>query len=294
METTIAELFPDDFNADNAENDSFDNRSDNKGPEPEGIAIGEIDGRTYAFIGLERFGGVVTYDITNPTEAFWVDFVNNRDFSGDPEAGTAGDLGPEGVTFISAAHSPNGNPLVVVANEVSGSTTLFDASALESSDPEVPGLFLDLRDLTGDALTSFTVNREAAFNNFVGFYQVADIEGGLDITGDGIADITPGQAGYTEAALAARAETVALTTANGTESVFESTVAGGSLYAPFLIANGDPNNFNTYEVYFAFGAANADGVEHIRSANGAVEFEDLFGGGDNDFNDMVVTFEVLA
>ena len=66
------------------------------------------------------------------------------------------------------------------------------------------------------------------------------------------------------------------------------------LYAPFLIANGDPNNFNTYEVYFAFGAANADGVEHIRSANGAVEFEDLFGGGDNDFNDMVVTFEVLA
>lgn len=294
LETTIAELFPDDFNADNAENDSFDNRSDNKGPEPEGIAIGEIDGRTYAFIGLERFGGVVTYDITNPTEAFWVDFVNNRDFSGDPEAGTAGDLGPEGVTFISAAHSPNGNPLVVVANEVSGSTTLFDASALESSDPEVPGLFLDLRDITGDALTSFTVNREAAFNNFVGFYQVADIEGGLDITGDGIADITPGQAGYTEAALAARAETVALTTANGTESVFESTVAGGSLYAPFLIANGDPNNFNTYEVYFAFGAANADGVEHIRSANGAVEFEDLFGGGDNDFNDMVVTFEVLA
>jgi 2',3'-cyclic-nucleotide 2'-phosphodiesterase (5'-nucleotidase family) len=294
LETTIAELFPDDFNADNAENDSFDNRSDNKGPEPEGIAIGEIDGRTYAFIGLERFGGVVTYDITNPTEAFWVDFVNNRDFSGDPEAGTAGDLGPEGVTFISAAHSPNGNPLVVVANEVSGSTTLFDASALESSDPEVPGLFLDLRDITGDALTSFTVNREAAFNNFVGFYQVADIEGGLDITGDGITDITPGQAGYTEAALAARAETVALTTANGTESVFESTVAGGSLYAPFLIANGDPNNFNTYEVYFAFGAANADGVEHIRSANGAVEFEDLFGGGDNDFNDMVVTFEVLA
>jgi len=292
LETTIAELFPDDFNADNAENDSFDNRSDNKGPEPEGLAIGKIDGRTYAFIGLERFGGVVTYDITNPAEAFFVDFVNNRDFSGDPEAGTAGDLGPEGVTFISAAHSPNGNPLVVVANEVSGSTTVFDASALESPDAEVPGLFLDLRDITGNALTSFTVNREAAFNNFVGFYRVTDIEGGLDITGDGIADITPGQAGYTEAALAARADTVALTTANRTESVFESTVAGGSLYAPFLIANGDLNTVNTNQVYFAFGAANADGVEHIRFANGALEFEDLFGGGDNDFNDMVVTFVV--
>lgn len=289
FEQIIADRFPDNFNSNHVDND-FDNRSDNKGPEPEGVAIGEIDGRTYAFIGLERFGGVMTYDITNPAESFFVDLVNNRDFSGDPAAGTAGDLGAEGVIFISEADSPNGKPLVVVGNEVSGTTTVFDASALRSA----PDLFLDLRNLTGDVTTSFTVNREAAFDNFVGFYQVTDINGGLDITGDGIADITPGQAGYTEAALAARAETVALTTANGTESVFESTVAGGSLYAPFLIANGDPNNFNTYEVYFAFGAANADGVEHIRSANGAVEFEDLFGGGDNDFNDMVVTFEVLA
>ncbi|MGF1517642.1 MAG: DUF4114 domain-containing protein [Nodosilinea sp.] len=109
-----------------------------------------------------------------------------------------------------------------------------------------------------------------------------------------MANVNPGESGYTIAALGARAMDVALTTPNFTQSVFESSVAGGSLYAPFLIANGDLDNFNSREVYFAFGVANADGVEHIRFNNGAIEFEDLFGGGDMDFNDMVVEFAVVA
>ncbi|MBD1876226.1 choice-of-anchor I family protein [Nodosilinea sp. FACHB-131] len=295
FEQTIAELFPAEFNSDNSENGSFDSRSDAKGPEPEGVTVGEVNGRTYAFIGLERFGGVMTYDITNPTEAFFVDFVNNRDFEGNAEDGTAGDLGAEGLVFIPAADSPSGNPLVVVANEVSGSTTVFDASALEALAPDNDGLselFLDLRDLTGEVATTFTVNREAAFDNFVGFYRIADRNGGIDLNGDSIADVAPGQSGYTEAALANRADDVALTTANLTTSVFESTVAGGSLYAPFLIANGNLDSFKSNEVYFAFGSANADGVEHIRVIDGAIGFEDLFGGGDNDFNDIVVEVAV--
>ncbi|HSM83176.1 MAG TPA: choice-of-anchor I family protein, partial [Nodosilinea sp.] len=299
FEQIIAERFPTAFNSDNSENDSFDSRSDAKGPEPEGITIGQIGDRTYAFIGLERFGGVITYDITNPAAPSFVDLVNNRDFAGDAEAGTAGDLGAEGLVFISAEQSPNGNPLVVVANEVSGTTTVFDASSLVTTAPDapevdVPGVLTDLRDITGDVAVSFSVSREAAYDNFVGFYRVADIAGGIDIDGDGTADITPGQSGYTEAALDARVESVALTTANLSESVFDTTVAGGSLYAPFLIANGTPDSFNANDVFFAFGAANADGVEHIRLADGALGFEDLFGGGDNDFNDMVVTLAVPA
>ncbi len=299
FEQITANLFPNDFNANNDENGTFESRSDNKGPEPEGVAIGEIDGRTYAFIGLERFGGIMTYDITSPTEAFFVDFVNNRDFAGDAEAGTAGDLGPEGLAFIAAADSPNGKPLLAVGNEVSGTTTVFDASGLVTAAPEEPtpeesGLLLDLRDLTGDVTASFTVNREAAFDNFVGFYRVTDLNGGIDLNGDGMADVNPGDSGYTSAALGARAMDVALTTPNFTQSVFESSVAGGSLYAPFLIANGNLDSFTSREVYFAFGAANADGVEHIRFNNGALEFEDLFGGGDNDFNDVVVEFAVVA
>ena len=107
------------FNASN-DNANFDDRSDNKGPEPEGIAVGEIDGRTYAFIGLERVGGIMMYDVTEPSSPFFVDYLNNRDFA----AGT-GDLGPEGVHFISAHESPNGQPLVAVANEVSGTVTIY-------------------------------------------------------------------------------------------------------------------------------------------------------------------------
>lgn len=129
FEQITAALLPTEFNANNDENGSFDNRSDDAGPEPEGVAIGEVDGRILAFIGLERIGGVMVYDVTDPTAPTFVQYVNNRNFSGDAEAGTAGDLGPEGLTFISAEDSPNGAPLLVVANEVSGSTTVYSIEA---------------------------------------------------------------------------------------------------------------------------------------------------------------------
>ena len=126
FEQITAELLPDDFNADNEANDSFDNRSDNKGPEPEGIEVADVFSRRYVFVALERVGGVMIYDIQNPRNPRFVDYVNNRDFAGDPEADTAGDLGPEGLTFIEPSDSPNGEPLLVVANEVSGSTTIYE------------------------------------------------------------------------------------------------------------------------------------------------------------------------
>ncbi|MDA0866966.1 MAG: choice-of-anchor I family protein [Cyanobacteria bacterium] len=127
FEQKLAALLPDDFNATNDENDSFDNRSDNKGPEPEGVTIGAIGGKVFAFIGLERIGGVMVYDVTDPTNPVFATYTNNRDFSGDAEAGTAGDLGPEGLIFISREDSPTGQNLVVVTNEISGTTTVYKA-----------------------------------------------------------------------------------------------------------------------------------------------------------------------
>ncbi len=115
-----------DFNSTNDENDSGDNRSDDKGPEPEAIAIGTINDRIIAFIGLERVGGVMAYDVTEPAKAEFLGYHNNRDFSGNAEAGKAGDLGPEGMAFIPAAQSPNGKDLLAVANEVSGTTSIFE------------------------------------------------------------------------------------------------------------------------------------------------------------------------
>jgi DNA-binding beta-propeller fold protein YncE len=132
FEQITAVAFPNDFNSDNSENQSFDSRSDAKGPEPEGITIGTVQGRTYAFIGLERIGGVMVYDVTNPQAPEFVTYVNNRDFSVElgsaptpDQVRAAGDLGPEGLLFIPAADSPIGFALIVVANEVSGSTSMF-------------------------------------------------------------------------------------------------------------------------------------------------------------------------
>jgi YVTN family beta-propeller protein len=124
FEQITAQLFPANFNANN-DNNTFDNRSDNKGPEPEAVVVGEVGDRTYAFIGLERIGGVMVYDITNPATPEFVQYLNNRDFSQNVQLPSAGDLGPEGLTFISAADSPTGLPLLVVTNEISGSTTTY-------------------------------------------------------------------------------------------------------------------------------------------------------------------------
>ena len=131
FETITAGAIPADFNSTNDDNDSFDSRSDDKGPEPEGIALGKIRGHTIAFIGLERVGGIMAYDISNPHKVKFLSYFNNRDFSVDaqlPDDSSnplAGDLGPEGLVFIPASKSPNGKPLVAVGNEVSGTTTIF-------------------------------------------------------------------------------------------------------------------------------------------------------------------------
>jgi hypothetical protein len=83
MEQTTAQLFPLHFNATNDDNDSFDNRSDNKGPEPEGLAVGEAFGTQYVFVGLERIGGMMVWSLDDPTAPQLWGYVNPRDFAGD-------------------------------------------------------------------------------------------------------------------------------------------------------------------------------------------------------------------
>ncbi|MDK6812502.1 choice-of-anchor I family protein [Corynebacterium sp. UMB6689] len=121
-------------NADNEEAE-FDDRSDNKGPEPEALTIGTVGERTYAFIGAERVGGIFVYDVTDPATASFVTYVNNRDFSTD-EFAAAGDLGPEGFAFVDKADSPNGEHLLIVGNEVSGTTTVYNVEDLLNADED--------------------------------------------------------------------------------------------------------------------------------------------------------------
>lgn len=126
IERITAEALPEAFNTDHGSVE-LDDRSDNKGPEPEAVAVGQIEGRTYAFVGLERIGGIISYDVTDPAAPVFVSYVNNRDVTVDAEADLAGagDLGPESIAFIPAADSPSGAPMLAVGNEVSGTTTLF-------------------------------------------------------------------------------------------------------------------------------------------------------------------------
>lgn len=126
FERITAERNPAGFNASNDENDG-DARSDDKGPEPEGVELAVIDGRTYAFINLERVGGVMVYDITEPERAEFVQYVSDRDFTlanADLDAGVT-DLGPEITHFVSAEDSPSGNALLLLSNEVSGTLAVY-------------------------------------------------------------------------------------------------------------------------------------------------------------------------
>ena len=131
FEQITAKRYPEFFNV---SNDSLkkEKRSRSKGPEPEGLVLGTVGQKTYAFVGLERIGGIMVYDITQPESSKHVGYFNNRQFDvpatlGDGTANPdAGDSGIEGLIFVPAEKSPTSTNLVVVGNETSGTTTVWE------------------------------------------------------------------------------------------------------------------------------------------------------------------------
>lgn len=113
------------FNAGHT-NITRDDRSDDKGPEPEALVVGEIGGSTYAFVGLERVSGFLTFDITDPSSPRFISYTNNRDPETTPALGVGGDVGPEGLLFIPANKSPSRKPMLAITNEVSSTVTLYN------------------------------------------------------------------------------------------------------------------------------------------------------------------------
>ena len=125
FERITASIYGAQFNNGDDENEG-DSRSENKGPEPEALTVGTVGERSYAFIGLERMGGIFIYDITNPYDAFFVDYINNRDVTEGLAVGDAiGDLAPESLLFVSADDSVTGEPMLIVGNEVSGTVAVY-------------------------------------------------------------------------------------------------------------------------------------------------------------------------
>jgi predicted outer membrane repeat protein len=142
------------------------------------------------------------------------------------------------------------------------------------------GEFLDLRDFTGQVQAEFVVNRDAAYANSFGFYAVDDATGRID-------NLNPGDSGYAEAAIRERVD------------LSTGYLPGGNLLAPFLVADATPEEFLAKNpdnqtgkgpfAYFAFLGANPDGADHVNlSGDKTFGFEDVFGGGDLDHNDLVV------
>ena len=124
FEAKTAAYLPDYFNCSN-DDLSIDDRSGKKGPEPETVTVGKVNGRTYAFVTLERIGGVMVYDITNPRNVTYVNYINSRDFSQD----VAADDSPEGLKFIPASQSPTGDALLLAACEVGGTVAVYELNS---------------------------------------------------------------------------------------------------------------------------------------------------------------------
>ena len=102
------------------------------------MTVGTVGEKTYAFVGLERIGGVMVYDITDPDEASFVNYINSRDFSED----IAGDDSPEGLCFIPASDSVDGNAYLLAACEVSGTIAAYELTenaAVDPGDGQNPG-----------------------------------------------------------------------------------------------------------------------------------------------------------
>lgn len=164
------------------------------------------------------------------------------------------------------------------------------SSALQSG---AQGELLDLRSTSQNVRINFTIHREASFNNTFGLYRIQDDQGNVldPLTGN---LLSPGEFGYLAAVLANRVEGLALGGENNVATTFTADVTGGTLYAPFLVANGTveaalADGADAPPVYLPFLAANPGQTDHVRLlADNLFGFEDLPQGGDFDYNDTIV------
>ncbi len=264
-----------------------DTRSDNKGPEPEGITVGVIDGRTLLFVGIERGGGgVMVYDVTdfngsNPASISFVQHLRNP-----------GDVSTEGTLFISAADSPSGRPLFIASNEVSNTLTVFESSGT----PAYTLQLLHFADAEAGLLASTTApNLAALVDKFEDeFANTIKLAGGDNfIPGPFLAAGTdaptllpvlgvPGNRGNVEPA----AVDIAIHNAIGISasalgnhefdlgsSAFASAITPGSgspgAAFPYITANLDFSNDNALRGRFTDTTATA-GLEEASSLNGRI------------------------
>ncbi|MEK3978687.1 choice-of-anchor I family protein [Psychrobacillus sp. FSL K6-2836] len=164
------------FNVSN-DNVDVDDRSNSKGPEPESVVTGEMNGKTYAFIALERISGIMVYDLADPSNPEFVTFITSRDFSED----VAGDVAPEGLRFIPASESPTGNALLAATHEMSGTVAVYEFEG--TGIPVTPVAAADFSDNTHEGNISVDVTEVTNLQN-------ATVNGNLILTGTNSGTLT--------------------------------------------------------------------------------------------------------
>ncbi|MEM6708162.1 MAG: choice-of-anchor I family protein [Pseudomonadota bacterium] len=133
LEPLLAQLDPAFHNVNDGDPiNEFDERSDDKGPEPEALAVIDLGGAAYLAVGLERQNGLLIYDITDPTNAEFLAYINNA---------TDGLLAPESLTFISPMDSPTGELLLLAGYEDNdGAIALYSVDVIEPGTAGLLGL----------------------------------------------------------------------------------------------------------------------------------------------------------
>ncbi|MEA5464328.1 DUF6851 domain-containing protein [Leptothoe sp. PORK10 BA2] len=153
---------------------------------------------------------------------------------------------------------------------------------------------IDLTSLTAAVNVTLTIQREAYFDNIVGFYEVDDLSG--QITDNAGNAVSPGvTTEYIQAALGRRVADISLAVEANSVTTINTTLEAGKILAPFIVVNGtiedllDVDTSNDPAIYFPFMGANADRVDHVRLyGDNIFGFEDMAGGGDTDYDDMTI------
>lgn len=133
-----------DWNTTNGGPNDRDTRSAKKGPEPEGIAVGKAYGTNWIVVGMERDGGIALYNGDNPLAPTFVDYINTSNRAGNLISGkttaSAGDVSPEGITFISEDDSPTGAALILASYELSGTVGIYQIPRKTPAAPRSPSV----------------------------------------------------------------------------------------------------------------------------------------------------------
>ncbi len=193
--------------------------------------------------------------------------------------------------------SVNNDELVLNITKLAGATPTVPIGA--KSQGAAQGRVIDLTDYSGKTLKADVVTKsDAVYNNNIGFYAVEDAIGTIKTAAG---TFQPGNPNYAIEAIKS-----AVLSATKTDSKSNQDLVGGKIYAPVLVAQGTLADFisknptnggdaNAIHAYFNYLGANPDKVDHFRLlGDNTFGVEDLYGGGDRDFNDLVINVNVKA